>query len=186
MKEEKTANALIKAGQYRENKHAATEREISEGTLKRLHMLGSQKFASSPFSEHFDRWLTNVEAVLSEFESHPNISVDEQFVRERTETLVDIKLQLEGRRHKEASLDQEIKNLSYYRIRLKQINTEYATMARAIKAPKNLEIKRLYSVINRLKNDQDMVIRIKTGFFRDVSKKETGAERNSDNPRIKR
>jgi hypothetical protein len=132
----KDSKRTHKSGPIQEEKHAATEREVSEGTLKRLHTLGSQKFASSPFNEYFDRWLTNVEAVLSVFESHPNISVDEQFVRERTETLVDIKLQLEGRRRKEASLDQEIKNLAYYRIRLKQINTEYETMARAIKLQK--------------------------------------------------
>ena len=62
-----------------EEKHTATEREISEETLKRLHTLGSQKFGSSPFTEHFNRWLTNVAAVLGEFESHPNISVDDQF-----------------------------------------------------------------------------------------------------------
>jgi hypothetical protein len=120
VKEEKTANALIKAGQYRKK---------STPQLR-------ERFQTEPFNEYFDRWLTNVEAVLSVFESHPNISVDEQFVRERTETLVDIKLQLEGRRRKEASLDQEIKNLAYYRIRLKQINTEYETMARAIKLQK--------------------------------------------------
>ena len=47
-----------------EEKHTATEREVSEVTLKRLHTLGIQKFGSSPFSEHFDRWLTNVTVVL--------------------------------------------------------------------------------------------------------------------------
>ncbi len=162
----------IQGRSIQEEKHTLTEKEVSEGTLKRLHTLGSQKFGSSPFSEHFDRWLATVEAVLGEFESHPNINVDEQFVRERTETLANIKLQLEGRRRKEASLDQEIKNLAYYKSLLEQINQEYATQAAAIKARKNSEIKRLYSIINRLKKDQDRVIRIETGFFRGVSNKD--------------
>jgi hypothetical protein len=156
----------------REEKHTATEREVSEGTLKRLHTLGSQRFGSSPFSEHFDRWLTNVGTVLSEFESHPNISVDDQFVRERSQTLSIIKMQLEDRRRKEASLDKEIRNLSDSRKRLEQINTEYVTMTRAIKARKNGEIKRLHSSIDRLKRDQDEVIRMKTGFFRGISRKD--------------
>lgn len=155
-----------------EEKHTATEREVSEVTLKRLHTLGSQKFGSSPFSEHFDRWLMNVTAVLSEFESHLNMSVDDQFVRERSQTLSIIKLQLEDRRRKEASLDPEIKNLSDYRNRLKQINTEYATQIKAIKGRKNIEIKRLYSIIDRLKREQDKVIRMKTGFFRGISRKD--------------
>ena len=43
-----------------EEKHTATEREVSGVTLKRLHILGIQKFGSSPFTEHFDRWLANV------------------------------------------------------------------------------------------------------------------------------
>ena len=73
----------------------ATEREVSELTLKQLHTLGSQKFGSSPFSEHFDRWLTNVTVVLDEFKSHPNIGVDDQFVNECAQTLSSIKNQLE-------------------------------------------------------------------------------------------
>ncbi|MCL4430290.1 MAG: hypothetical protein M1167_06015 [Chloroflexi bacterium] len=153
-------------------KHTATEREISEATLKRLHTLGIQKFGSSPFSEHFDRWLVNVEAVLGEFESHPNIGVDDQFVRERSQTLSIIKLQLENRRRKEASLNHEISNLSEVRNQLKQINTEYAAKTGAIKGRKNREIKRLYKIIDHLKTEQDTVIRMKTGFFHGISKKE--------------
>jgi len=155
-----------------EEKPTLTEREVSEGTLKRLHTLGIQKFGSSPFSEHFDRWLTNVAAVLSEFELHPNINVDDQFVRERSQTLSSIKLQLEGISRKETALYQELSNLSQVRNQLKQINTEYATKTGTTKGRKNREIKRLYSSINRLKTEQNMVIRIKTGFFRGISKKE--------------
>jgi hypothetical protein len=153
-----------------EEKHAATEREISELTLKRLHTLGNQRFGSFPFSEHFNRWLSNVSAVLSEFESHPNVTADEQFLKERAQTFEVIILQLEERRKKETSVNQEITNLSYYKSRLKQINTEYATIMAAFKNRKNREIKRLYSAINRLKNEQNNVIRLKTGLFRGISK----------------
>lgn len=155
-----------------EEKHTASEREASEVTLKRLHTLGIQKFGSSPFSEHFERWLMNVTAVLSEFESHPNIIVDDEFVREFSQTLSNIKLQLENLSRKETSLDQELNNLSDWRNRLKQINKEYATLAGAIRGQRNREIKRLNSTINRLKRDQDKVIRMKTGFFRGVSRKD--------------
>jgi hypothetical protein len=154
-----------------EEKHTLTEREVSEVTLKRLHTLGIQKFGSSPFSQHFDRWLWNVTAVLSEFESNPNIGPDDQFVKECAQTLSNIKLQLENIRRKEAALDQELKNLSDWRNRLKQINIEYATLAGTIKGQRNSKIKLLYSNINCLKKEQDEVIRMKTGFFRSVSRK---------------
>ncbi len=155
----------------REEKPIATEREVSEGTLKRLHTLGIQKFGSSPFSEHFDRWLHNVTDVLGEFESHPNIGADDQFMRECAQTLSSIKLQLEGICRKEATLNQETKNLSIWRNRLKQINTEYAIVTSEIKARKKGQLRRLYSVIDSLKKEQEKVIRLKTGFFRGISKK---------------
>jgi hypothetical protein len=108
----------------REGKPTATEKEVSEGTLKRLHTLGNQKFGSSPYSQHFDRWLADVAFVLSEFESHPNIGTDNQFVRERSQTLSIITQQLEDRRLKEALLEQEIRNLSGSKKSLEQIDTE--------------------------------------------------------------
>ena len=149
----------------------ATEREVSEVTLKQLHTLGSQKFGSSPFSEHFDRWLTNVTAVLEEFKSHPNIGTDDQFLKECTQTLSNIKKQLEVICRKETALDKELNSLSDWRSRLKQINKEYATLTGAIKVQRNREIKSLYCIINRLQREQDEVIRMKTGFFRGISQK---------------
>ena len=154
-----------------EEKHSATKREVSELTLKQLHTLGSQKFGSSPFSEHFDRWQTNVTAVLDEFNSHPNIGADDQFVKECAQTLFNIKQQLEVICRKETALDQELNSLSDWKSRLKQINKEYATLTGTIKVQRNREIKSLYCVINRLQREQDEVIRMKTGFFRGISKK---------------
>ncbi len=114
----------------------------------------------------------NVTAVLDEFESHPNINVDNEFVRERAQTFSTIKVQLENLSRKEATIDQELKNQSDWRNRLKQINKEYATLTSAIRSQRNREIKRLNGIINRLKKDQDNVIRMKTGFFRGISRKD--------------
>jgi hypothetical protein len=154
-----------------EENHIETEKEISEATLKRLHTLGIQKFGSSPFSEHFDRWLQNVTTVLDEFKSNPYLGVDEQFVKDCCQTLSIIKHQLEALCRKEAMLNRELSNLSDWKSRLKQINKEYSTLAGVIKTQRNLEIKHLQSGINRLKIDQDEIIRMKTGFFRGVSAK---------------
>jgi hypothetical protein len=153
-------------------KHVPTEKEITELTLKRLHTLGNQRFGSSPFNEHFDRWLSNVAAVLAEFESHPNMGLDDQFVMEISETMASIKLQLEERRRKEASVDREVNNLSEARNHLKQINTEFSTLTRSIKSRKNGEIKRLNAIITRLEKEQNNIIQMRTGFFRGISRKE--------------
>jgi hypothetical protein len=148
-----------------------TEKSIAEDTLKRLHTLGIQKFGSSPFSEHFDRWLTNLEAVLSEFESYPSIAIDDQYIRERTQTLEVIKLQLENNRRREATLEQQTKNLSIWRNHLKQINTEYAAQSSTFRARKRGHLRRLYKAIDTLKKEQQTIIELKTGIFHGLSKK---------------
>jgi hypothetical protein len=155
-----------------EEKHTATEREISEGTLKRLHILGGQKFGSSPFSEHFDRWLINVETVIGEFVSYPNMNVDEQFENESNNTFETIKLQLEDKRSKEATIDQEIKNLAYHKSLLGQIHADYLSSASALRAQKNSEIKILRRELESLKKEQAEVVKMKTGIFRGVSIRE--------------
>jgi hypothetical protein len=154
-----------------EEKHIQSEQEIAEVTLKRLHTLGIQKFGSSPFSEHFDRWLMNVTAVLEEFESHPAVDVDHEYLLQRSQALATIKQQLDKFSRNESTLDQELKNLSDQRTRLKQINSEYSTSAGVFRGQRNREIKRLNATINRLKKEQDQVIRMKTGFFHGISKK---------------
>ncbi len=154
-----------------EEKLIASESEVSENTLKRIHTLGIQKFGSSPFSEHFDRWLVNVTVVLEEFKAHPNIEIDDQFVTECAQTISDIKHKLEYIQRRETVLDQELNSLSDCRSRLKQINKEYAILTGTIKAQRNRQIKRLYNDINLLKKEQDEIIRMKTGFFRGVSRK---------------
>jgi myosin heavy subunit len=155
-----------------EEKTAPTEQEVFEATIKRLHTLGSQKFGSSPFSEHFDRWIHTVEAVLCEFESRPEVSVDEQFVKEKNEALAAVKLQLENRHKRETHLEQQVNNLSDAKSRLQQLNNEYLTKATALKGQKNTAIKHLNKEIATLKKEQDRVINLKTGFFRGLSKKE--------------
>ena len=154
-----------------EENHVATTEEVADKTLKRLRTLGSQRFASSPYSEHFGRWLMNLTDVLSEFESSPTISADDQFVKERSQILSNVELELEERRRKEASLEESIKSLSNSKNLLERIKEEYATRAREIEGRKNSEIKRLYSNIDSLRGELDDIARMKTGLFRGISKK---------------
>ena len=160
-----------RAGKAKPEPHVASAKEVSEGTLKRLHTLGNQKFGSSPFSQHFDRWVATVKAVLAEFESNHDIGVDDAYIEERAKILADIERELENRRRIEAALDEEEKNLMVCKERLEQIKREYSIAATEIGKRRNREIKRLRSGINRMQRDQDEVIRMKTGFFRGISRK---------------
>lgn len=161
-----------------EKKPIATEKEVIDKTLKQLHTLGNQKFGSSPFSQHFDRWLTDLTIVLGEFESYPNLCIDDQFVRERSQTFSIIKQQLEERSRKEVALEQEIRNLSDSKKTLEQINIEYTGVARGIKTQKNREVKNINKIIDCLKKDQEKIIQMKTGFFHGISKKDREQKEN--------
>jgi DNA mismatch repair ATPase MutS len=145
--------------------------EVVDGTLKRLRTLGNQRFASSPYSEHFSRWLVNLMDVLSEFESSPTISADDQFVKERSQILSNVEFELEERHRREVSLEESVKSISDSKILLERIEDEYATMAREIEGRKNSEIKRLYSNVDGLRGELDDVARMKAGLFRAISKK---------------
>ena len=43
--------------------------QVSSKILNALEHLGTQRFALPPFSDHFERWIKDVEAVLTEFET---------------------------------------------------------------------------------------------------------------------
>jgi len=153
-------------------KHKLTENEVCEVTLKRLHTLGNQRFGSSPYSEHYSRWIADVEMILGEFEVYPTLEIDDRFKSETAQTFATVKIQLEERRKKEAAVDQEIEKMTYIKKQLEQIDTKYATAVAAVKARKNAETKRLQVSIKQLREEQERVIKLKTGFWHGISKKE--------------
>jgi hypothetical protein len=154
-----------------EENHVATAEEVVDRTLKRLRTLGSQKFASSPYSEHFNRWQTDLTYVLSEFESSPTISTDDQFAKERSQIFSIVELKLEERRCKETALEVTARSLSDSRILLERIEEEYVTETREFEGRKNGEIKRLNNKIDALRGELDDIAQMKAGLFRAISKK---------------
>jgi len=156
----------------REEKVVATAEELTDATLKRLHILGNQRFGFSPFSEHFELWLFTLESVLREFESSPNIGVDEQFLKERLQIFFAVQAELENKRNKETALNMDLRSINDSKTLLERFKDEYIAKAREIRRQKNREIKRLYGVIDNLQKDLDEAVRMKTGFFRGISKKD--------------
>ena len=149
-----------------------SQQQIFEIHLKRLHTLGNQKFGSSPFSEHFERWLLTVETVLDEFENQPDINIDDQFTKERNQVLTTVKLQLENHQQIENTITRQINSLSGAKKRLQQTNNEYLTKLLTLKNQKTVTLKRLNSELEILKKEQDQIIKLKAGIFRGISKKE--------------
>jgi hypothetical protein len=155
-----------------EEKKVLSQQQVFEATLKRLHTVGNQKFGSSPFNEHFDRWLRTVETVLDEFETQLDISVDKQFEEERRRILETVKLQLENYRQQETVFEAQINSLSGAKKRLQQTNREYTVKTLILKERKSVVLKQLSKELEVLKKEQSQTVKLKTGFFRGISKKE--------------
>ncbi len=155
-----------------EEKQVASAKEVSEKTITRLRVLGNQRFGSSPFRTHFERWMVNLKDVLGEFESNPNISSDEQFVEERSQIISTVEVELEQRRREETILEEAYDRLSNSKILLRKIKQEYDAGASKILGRKKSEIRRLYKNVDDLKEELDYIVRMRTGLFRGISKKE--------------
>jgi hypothetical protein len=154
-----------------EETHVPTPEEVVEKTLGRLRSLGNQTFAVFPFSVYFDDWLVNLKDALIAFESSPNISVDEQFLKERSQALANVERALGERRRGESSLEESIKSLSDSKILLEQIEGEYDARVRALDRRKNSELARLRDNIADLNGELDDLARTRAGLFRSISKK---------------
>jgi chromosome segregation ATPase len=120
---------------------------------------------------YFDDWLVNLKDALAAFESNPSVSVDEQFMKERTQILADVERELEERRRKEASLEETTKSLFESKILLERIEGEYATRTREIEGRINSEITRVQGNIAEYRKELDDLAEVKAGLFRAMSKK---------------
>jgi chromosome segregation ATPase len=158
-------------GKYLPEKQIATAEEVVEKILGSLNKLGNQIFALSPFSQYFDDWLVNLREVLSEFESSPAISVDDQFVKERSQILTDVERELAEKRRDEAVLVETAKTLSENNHLLVQIDAEYSAKTKEIGSRNNSKIQRLTQNVQNLEEELDQLKQMKTSFFGAFSKK---------------
>ena len=154
-----------------EENHVRTSEEVLVGILNRLRSLGNQRFALSPFSGYFDPWLGTVRDAMVEFESIPTMSVDDQFLKERSQIISNVELELEERRREEASLDEISKSLSSNRVLLESLEEKHNVRTKETERQEANEIKRLSTSIEGVKEELNRIAQIKTGIFRRVSEK---------------
>ncbi len=160
------------SGKYvlEENQAPSTE-EVTEKTLSRLHSLGKQVFAVSPFSTYFDDWLLSLKDSLDAFEANPSVNIDEQFTNERTQILADVERELEEKRRREATLEETAKSLFDSKILLERTEQEYTVRTKEIETRKNSETTRLQGDIAECKKELEDLAKVKAGLLRAMSRK---------------
>jgi len=148
-----------------ETSEAPTFEEVVEKTLGRLSNLGGQTFAFSPFSPYYDDWLLSLKSVLSEFESNPAVNVDEEFVKERSQAIADVELELAERRREEAVLEKATRMLAKQNNLLVQTDTEYAHATQKLASERKREVKRLTRRVHDLEEELEETSQTKASIF---------------------
>ncbi len=154
------------AGRYMEEETEVSAKEVVEKTLGSLERFGNQIFALSPFSQYYDDWLINLRQMVSEFESNPAITVDEQFVKERTQIFLDVEGALAEKRLQETNLTGEAKELADNNHLLVETDKEYAEKTRELSFRRNADVQRLSTKIRELEDDVAGQEEIKISFYK--------------------
>ena len=159
-----------------EETHELTAQEIADKTLNSLGKMGNQIFALSPFSQYFDDWLVNLRQVVSEFESNPAITADDQFVKERTQVFLDVEGALAQNRLDESNLSAEAKALDDNNHAIVEADKEYAETTRDRSNKRNAEVQRLSSKIRGLEDQLAAQQEIKISFYKFGAKKKAAQQ----------
>lgn len=153
-----------------ENK-APTFEEVVEKTLGRLSNLGGQTFAFSPFSPYYEDWLLSLKSVLSEFESNPAVNLDEEFVKERSQAIVDVELKLAERRSEETTLERAARMLAKQNNLLVQTDTEYTQTTQKLASERRREVKRLTRRVHDLEEELEETRETKANILSPFSRR---------------
>jgi hypothetical protein len=154
------------SGNYAMEQVEISPKEIIEKTMGTLNTLGSQIFALSPFSQYFDDWLISLKQVVSEFESTLPTQVDEQFVNESSQILLDVEEALAEKRLQENNLSEEAKALAETNHLIVETDKEYAERTRELSFKRNADVQRLSAKIRELEENLANQQEIKISFYK--------------------
>lgn len=153
-----------------------SSKDVIEKTVTGLNRLGNQVFALSPFSQYFDDWLLNLRQVVSEFESHPAITIDDQFRKEKEQIFLDVQGAMAENRLSELNLTLEAKALADNNHLIADADKEYAEKTRELSNKRNSEISRLSSRVNQVEEEIDALKSVKFKFYQ-ISEKKRNQEK---------
>jgi hypothetical protein len=146
-------------------------KELAEKTTDASNQLGNQVFPSSPFSQHFDNWLADLRRVISDFESNSSLAVDEQFVKDCSEILLNVEEALNQKRVEESKIGAVAKALADNNHLLVETDKEYAEKARELSLNRDVEVERLTDRVRDL--EHEVLSQVEDNEKRKILKKKT-------------
>lgn len=105
--------------------------QVRSVTLNSLEHLGIQRFLLPPFSEHFQRWVRDVKAVLTDFEAQLPEPIGEQFKKSVEEKLSNLEAALQELARREtdvsAKLSDTQRQLNAFENKRSKLDSDYKT-----------------------------------------------------------
>ena len=143
--------------------------DVSARALNALDHLGNQRFGMPPFSEHFRRWMLDIESVLNDFRSSLPEAVNGDFDNSIAQLVSNIRNELEGRIKAEESLsakDTELLRQSADNDReLAQLESEQRIKVHEAKRVTEKSVKKLRGEIDALDAQRLKLLRQKPKFL---------------------
>lgn len=128
--------------------------QVSSRILNALEHLGTQRFVLPPFSEHFQRWIKDVEAVLMEFETKLPEMADEGYrvtVQDRLSSLREVLgKQVDAEKNSSGETSHLLQELSACELELSKLEHEHRTVTYEAR-------KRHDKASEKLRNDIDLL-----------------------------
>jgi chromosome segregation ATPase len=153
---------------YQENV-SVDPQEVSARAMNALDHLGNQRFGMPPFSEHFRRWMLDIESVLNDFRSSVPDVANENFDTAVEQLVANIRNELDGRMKAEEGLSNKITELSRQLTEndreLGELESEQRTKVHEAKRKTEKSVKKLRGEIDELDAERLRLLRQKPRFF---------------------
>ena len=143
--------------------------EVSARAMNALDHLGSQRFGMPPFSEHFRRWMIDIESVLDDFRSSLPDAANEHFDATVARLVSNIRNELNGRINAEeglwAKITELLRQLADNERELAELESEQRIKVHEAKRTTEKSMKKLRGEIDALDAQRLKLLRQKPKFL---------------------
>ena len=143
--------------------------EISARAVNALDHLGNQRFGMPPFSEHFRRWIVDIESVIGDFKSSLPETVSGNFDKTVAQLMSNIRNELETRIKTEedqsSNVTETLKKLADNERAIAELDSQQRIKVHEAKRATEKSVKKLRGEIDALDAERLRLLRQKPTFL---------------------
>jgi chromosome segregation ATPase len=159
---------------YQEPEHINPS-ELCANTVNAIDHLGNQRFALPPFSEHFQRWLNDIKALLADFENRLPEAIDNQYNENVRKLLLGIQEELGKLISIEKASNESLadlqRKLTATESSLSKLEHEHAAQARELRKRYEVSFDKLRKEMDTLDRQRRAVLQQKAGILQRIFKR---------------